>query len=118
MLKQVTDAIEKASCHASEGVVYGALPKEECERLARAAIEAMNLPSSQILENGCTKAAKEGEPVFILLGRDPDAADAVDYWATLREAREGISDKVTTAILKASDMRLYAGNKGPLEKSE
>lgn len=64
--------------------------------------------SKEILENGCTQAAIDGEPVFILLGRDPDAPQAIREWARTRATRTGdMSQKVLSALVKANDMEAY-----------
>ena len=66
--------------------------------------------SKEITENECAKAAKDGEPVFILLGRDPDAFEVVAFWASLREKREGQTAKVMSAYDRADEMLEYHGN--------
>lgn len=67
--------------------------------------------SSTITGNPCALAAKDGEPVFILLGRDPDAEAAVRYWAQLREARVGVSEKTVSAKGRADEMAAYRSTK-------
>lgn len=59
---------------------------------ATIAVEALGVPLS-LLENPCAQNAKEGEPVFILLGRDPEAPAALKYWAGMRQKREPESTK-------------------------
>jgi len=63
--------------------------------------------STEIRTNPCAKNAKEGEPVFILLGRDPDAPGAVKAWAAARAQREGMSPKVMAAFDAAMAMEKY-----------
>lgn len=64
--------------------------------------------SSEILSNPCARNAREGEPVFILLGRDIDAGPTVRDWAAAREHREGQSDKVKSAYELSFIMDQYA----------
>lgn len=39
--------------------------------------------------NSCWNKAKDDEPVFILLGRDPEGPETVDYWSRKRRERKG-----------------------------
>lgn len=39
--------------------------------------------------NSCWNRAKDDEPVFVLLGRDPEAPGTVDYWSRKRRERKG-----------------------------
>lgn len=62
----------------------------------------------------CYNKAKDDEPVFVLLGRDPHAPALVEAWAQERDKaiRSGECpssdwDKVTEALKCARDMRLY-----------
>lgn len=63
--------------------------------------------------NPCLQKLREGEPFFVLLGRDRNAAEAVRYWAGLREADRGASDKVDDARQIAGRMDAYRGNDVP-----
>lgn len=56
----------------------------------------------------CYEAADPDEPMFVLLARDPDAADLVRQWALKREARDGHTDKVCEAFCCAVDMERWA----------
>ncbi|MDB4942987.1 MAG: hypothetical protein JWP97_2521 [Labilithrix sp.] len=56
----------------------------------------------------CYANAHPDEPMFVLLGRDPMAADLVDEWARLRELRDGPSAKVQEARTCARAMRAWA----------
>ncbi len=55
----------------------------------------------------CYANAHPDEPMFVLLGRDPLAADLVDDWANLREHRDGPSAKVGEARACAKAMRAW-----------
>jgi len=64
--------------------------------------------SKEIRENGCSKAARDGEPVFILLGRDLDAPAAIREWVRERGLRTGTySDKMRSARDRAAEMEVY-----------
>lgn len=67
--------------------------------------------SRTITTNPCAIAAKDIEPVFILLGRDPDAEAAVRHWAELREARLGKCHKTVSARERADEMAEYRQTK-------
>lgn len=56
----------------------------------------------------CYLNAHPDEPMFILLGRDPIAADLVEEWARRREAQRGPSPKVEEARACARAMREWA----------
>ena len=56
----------------------------------------------------CYGAAEPNEPIFVLLGRDPDAPALVREWARLRSARpsqEG--DKIMEALDCAANMEAF-----------
>lgn len=62
----------------------------------------------------CYANAEPDEPMFILLGRDPDAAELVELWAKKRANRIRWNQKppedapmVVEALNCASDMRGY-----------
>ena len=57
--------------------------------------------------NPCLAKLKDGEPFFVLLGRDEQAAAATRHWATLRELERGPSDKTASAYRLADDMDRY-----------
>ncbi len=64
--------------------------------------------STEIRENGCAIAALEGEPVFILLGRDRDAPAAIGEWAVARGRRGGaLTEEIKSALHKATIMEIY-----------
>lgn len=44
-------------------------------------------------QDGCFYRALDDEPVFVLLARDPSAAEAVRWWVTLRQALIGSGEK-------------------------
>lgn len=60
----------------------------------------------------CYSAAHPDEPMFVLLGRDPDAAVLVRIWAALREARDENPAVVGEARACSQAMRQYAENLG------
>ena len=66
----------------------------------------------------CYANADPDEPMFILLGRDPSAADLVDRWADWREATRGPSPKVLEARSCAAAMRLWHAATLPSGKEE
>ena len=51
----------------------------------------------RVLADPCVQKLEEGEPFFVLLGRDPDAAVALHAWIDARRDREGDSEKLTSA---------------------
>ena len=53
--------------------------------------------SREVICNPCALNAREGEPVFVLLGRDPDAIAAVETWIDTRMKRRGWSNKLQNA---------------------
>lgn len=55
----------------------------------------------------CYSSAHPNEPLFTLLGRDPDAPLLVRIWALLREKRGEDSDKVQEALQCAKDMESW-----------
>ena len=55
----------------------------------------------------CYAAAAPDEPIFILLGRDPHAADLVRRWAVLRQQTGKDADKVMEVLSCAADMYRY-----------
>ncbi|MFC5358022.1 hypothetical protein, partial [Azospirillum himalayense] len=57
--------------------------------------------------NPCLEKLKDGEPFFVLLGRDEDAAGAVRYWADSRALRRGPSAKTAEARKLADQMDAY-----------
>lgn len=44
-------------------------------------------------DKGCFYRALDDEPIFVLLARDPCAAEAVRWWVTLRQALIGKGEK-------------------------
>ncbi|CAO3453344.1 hypothetical protein [Azospirillum argentinense] len=57
--------------------------------------------------NPCLEKRQAGEPFFVLLGRDEDAAGAVRYWADSRALRRGPSQKTAEARQLADRMDAY-----------
>lgn len=58
-------------------------------------------------EFDCYEAARDDEPMFVLLARDPEAANLVETWAVAREMRLGA--KMTEADRrKVADARKCA----------
>lgn len=64
----------------------------------------------------CYAAAEPDEPMFVLLGRDPDAPGLVDLWACIRE-RLGERAKAADARAVAAAMRSWLKNLGKKERS-
>lgn len=61
--------------------------------------------------DSCWNKARVGEPVFILLGRDPAAPAAIEHWITQRSARRcnrPFDDKLHNAHDIACEMEAYA----------
>lgn len=54
--------------------------------------------------------AKEGEPVFILLGHDPLAPGIVRLWASHKAITDGPSDHTAAANNKADEMEKYGAS--------
>ncbi|PWC48150.1 hypothetical protein TSA6c_17090 [Azospirillum sp. TSA6c] len=65
---------------------------------------------SAVSGNPCLQKLRPGEPFFVLLGRDRNAAEAVRCWAGLREADRGASDRVDDARQIAGRMDAYRGD--------
>jgi len=62
----------------------------------------------------CYDKAEPDEPIFVLLGRDPDAPLLVDLWASLRGLRKPDSEKPAEARACAEAMRAWqAAHAGP-----
>ncbi len=59
----------------------------------------------------CWAKALPDEPVFVFLGRDVHAPDAIRLWADLREQEEGPSDKVDEARALADGMERWAAQR-------
>lgn len=59
----------------------------------------------------CMNAAEPDEPIFVLLGRDPEAAATVRQWSHLRRARKSFSLKADEALLVADAMDEYCKNR-------
>jgi hypothetical protein len=55
----------------------------------------------------CWANAEPDEPMFVLLGRDPDAPPLVRRWAHEREARGEDAAKVTEAMACADAMETW-----------
>ena len=56
----------------------------------------------------CAAKAKDDEPIFTLLGRDPMAGILVRLWARLREDAGEEPAKVEEAVRCAAEMERYA----------
>lgn len=56
----------------------------------------------------CYAACRPDEPMFVLLGRDPQAGALVEQWAATRELNREDPAKVDNARAIAKSMRLYA----------
>lgn len=59
----------------------------------------------------CYENAEPDEPMFILLGRDPQAPDLVERWAIKREMMGERTDKVREALDCAKAMREFYKNR-------
>jgi hypothetical protein len=55
----------------------------------------------------CFGAAEPDEPMFILLGRDPDAPQLVRDWVIRRQARGEAGDKLMEALDCAAKMEAF-----------
>ena len=55
----------------------------------------------------CYSNAHPDEPMFVLLGRDPDAPLLVERWADIREANGEDASKVAEARTCAASMRAW-----------
>lgn len=58
----------------------------------------------------CLAKRRDGEPMFILLGRDPDAHNIVQMWAERRLAAGGDPNHCQLAYDVAERMRTYAAD--------
>lgn len=63
----------------------------------------------------CFLNAHPDEPMFVLLARDPLAADLVEEWARRREQSRGPSAKVEEARVCAATMREWQAKGEPTE---
>lgn len=84
-------------------------------RIARAAIAAMPATSAEAVWNDIDEANREclakrlpGEPMFIILGRDPDGAAIVRLWGERRRAAGG-AEHGDTAIRISEEMANWKG---------
>lgn len=59
----------------------------------------------------CYENAEPDEPMFILLGRDPQAPDLVERWAVQRDMQGERPDKVKEAFSCAKAMREFYKNR-------
>lgn len=67
-------------------------------------------------KNACLDKVKDGEPIFVLLGRDRQAPEAIRAWADARDAAEGgPSGKTQDARAIAEQMATYAGVETPAQ---
>lgn len=55
----------------------------------------------------CLAKLKPGEPFFVLLGRDPEAPEAIYTWIESRRHREGISARTESAAGKRQEFLEY-----------
>lgn len=62
--------------------------------------EADKLREAQrrLLDDPCAQKLEDGEPFFLLLGRDKDAPEALQSWIECRLSSEGETDKVREAM--------------------
>lgn len=72
--------------------------------LSAAPVETITVPF-----NPCLAKLRDGEPFFVLIGRDKQAPNAVMTWARDREAAEGPSPWVEQAREVAATMAAYSG---------
>lgn len=66
----------------------------------------------------CYENADPDEPMFILLGRDPDGPRLVDEWANARENRGYNPEKVAEARQCAESMRQWLAKIGRTETTK
>lgn len=64
----------------------------------------------------CYGQADLDEPMFVLLGRDPDAPDLVRRWASARESRGEAPAKVASARAIAAAMDTYQGVENSIQR--
>jgi hypothetical protein len=81
-------------------------------RLTEPARKADRLGEGDIGEanHDCLAKRRPGEPMFILLGRDPDAWQIVQAWADRRLAAGGDPHHVALGLKTANAMRDYAAD--------
>jgi hypothetical protein len=65
----------------------------------------------------CLQAAQPTEPIFVLLGRDPDAAAIVRAWAELAACRQP-PEQIAEAVAHADVMETYARTHYPHKFNE
>jgi len=65
-------------------------------------------PVSDKANHDCLAKRRAGEPMFILLGRDPDAHNIVRLWAERRLAAGGDPEHCALAMDTARAMKAYA----------
>lgn len=64
----------------------------------------------------CYAHAHPDEPMFVLLGRDPDAPKLVEAWADVRERNSEDPAKVAEARACAQTMRAWLERLGKTER--
>jgi hypothetical protein len=62
---------------------------------------------TRILADPCVQKLANDEPFFVLLGRDPDASQALSTWISYRLRSEGRSPKTSAAEVKLDAFRDY-----------
>lgn len=93
----------------------------DCEDTAKYILDRLSRPATSAASEGedkanhdCLAKRRPGEPMFILLGRDPDAHTIVQLWADRRLAAGGDPDHCRMGYDTAERMATYA--KDPANK--
>jgi hypothetical protein len=75
-----------------------------------AAAEDGQRKSEDKANHDCLAKRRDGEPMFILLGRDPDAHNIVRFWAERRLAAGGDPEHCQMGLNSSERMKLYAAD--------
>jgi hypothetical protein len=79
---------------------------------ACAATEPHSQSEEEKANHDCLAKRRPGEPMFILLGRDPDAHNIVRIWAERRLAAGGDPEHCQMGLDTSERMKLYAADPG------
>jgi len=91
------------------GAAFALTVHPERMKLMEAALSAAPVETITVPFNPCLAKLRDGEPFFVLIGRDKQAPNAVMTWARDREAAEGPSPWVEQAREVAATMAAYSG---------
>ena len=70
----------------------------------------MGTKLSELSPKGCFARAKDDEPMFVLLARDPSAPDLVEDWAKRREAEVTAGRRPASDLAQVKEARESAQN--------